>query len=458
MGLTIKILKCNGLCKSCYENAIRSKHKNFDYDIEKILSRIEEEYRKCPKSRVPCLHGGEPLLLKFDDVRRLLEKIYSLWGSTSIQTNGTLITDEHIELFEQYRTAVGVSIDGDTWELNYGRWNAKRLSKEEIQRKTDLVLNTMKKMREAGISVSVIALLRKYNARREKIGDFIQFLLRLRDEFGVFWLRTNKVIVHDPKQRAEEELTPDELGEAFCKIADVTLSDSRLQWLPYRDVVDLLTGHYDATCNFTKCDVWHTASERAIMSDGCLSNCLQGGASQDGIQILSASQERYERYEVLNQFPQEVGGCKDCKYWFLCYGGCPAEGIDGDWRNRSKFCKAWQMLFSYVEEKLKAIFPNLRVASDFYPLKPPVSRIFDSISDSTWRSERRKSIEVLKQGITEKIELIPERRDHGDRPHGDHTDESLLRQAREHGDRPHGDKPHGDRAHGDHTDELGGIQ
>jgi len=373
MGLTIKILKCNGLCKSCYENAIRSKHKNFDYDIEKILSRIEEEYRKCPKSRVPCLHGGEPLLLKFDDVRRLLEKIYSLWGSTSIQTNGTLITDEHIELFEQYRTAVGVSIDGDTWELNYGRWNAKRLSKEEIQRKTDLVLNIMKKMREAGISVSVIALLRKYNARREKIGDFIQFLLRLRDEFGVFWLRTNKVIVHDPKQRAEEELTPDELGEAFCKIADVTLSDSRLQWLPYRDVVDLLTGHYDATCNFTN-------------------------------------------------------------------------------------CKAWQMLFSYVEEKLKAIFPNLRVASDFYPLKPPVSRIFDSISDSTWRSERRKSIEVLKQGITEKIELIPERRGHGDRPHGDHTDESLLRQAREHGDRPHGDKPHGDRAHGDHTDELGGIQ
>ncbi|MCK4496580.1 MAG: radical SAM protein, partial [Candidatus Aenigmarchaeota archaeon] len=147
MSLTIKTLGCNGLCRSCYENRIRSVSLDTSYDIEAILKTVERETPKTSKGRgggTVCLHGGEPLLMKFEDIERLLAKVCELYGYTGIQTNGILISDRIIELFKKYKTSVGVSIDGDTAELNYGRWNAKKMSKEEIQRRTNRVLTNMK--------------------------------------------------------------------------------------------------------------------------------------------------------------------------------------------------------------------------------------------------------------------------------------------------------------------------
>src|SRR5690606_30332188 len=65
------------------------------------------------------------------------------------------------------------------------------------------------------------------------------------------------------------------------------------------------------------------------------------------------------RYEVLPQIPMEDGGCKGCRYWRNCFGGCPAEGIGGDWRNRTRFCKAYYGLFDEAEKALKRLMPNI---------------------------------------------------------------------------------------------------
>jgi uncharacterized protein len=63
------------------------------------------------------LHGGEPLLLprpRFDALCRILRD--ELGEITNVhfglQTNGTLVSEEWIELFSRYQVMVGVSIDG----------------------------------------------------------------------------------------------------------------------------------------------------------------------------------------------------------------------------------------------------------------------------------------------------------------------------------------------------------
>lgn len=431
MGFTVKTLKCNGLCRSCYENAIRKKGQpEREIDIGKILDVIEQEGKKDSSARCnsPTLHGGEPLLLSLPVLECLLGVIHKYWKQTGVQTNGTLITDEHIRLFKKYNTHVGVSIDGDTFELNRGRWNAADLTDVQIQEHTDQVLSNMRKVRDAGLRLSVISLLRSYNASTsEKILRFINFLFRLKREFGVVDVRTNPVIVFNDEFR-DEELTNDELGAAFVMLFDVSVSAADLCWLPYRDVVDLMMGFKKVTCNFLECDIWKTNAESPIDVTGMVGNCLKGGAAIDGVFVMATETASKERYAMLKQISEYEGGCKDCRYWFICKGGCPGEGIDNDWRNKDRFCEAWKILFQHVEEKLKSMMPNLLLAPDFYPNDGTSSLVIQSISGSAWTKNARKTLEQLTSC------KVPDKNSgHGDTNHGDS----------EHGDRPHGDG-HGD--------------
>ncbi|MBA7605975.1 hypothetical protein ES703_13111 [subsurface metagenome] len=445
MSLAIKILGCNGLCRSCYENRIRSVGLDTNYDIDAIIETVEKEtlkVRKEMRGNTVCLHGGEPLLMKYEDIERLLAKISELYGYTNIQTNGILISDRIIELFVKYKTSIGVSIDGDTWELNYGRWNAKKLSNDEIQKRTDKVLENMRKCKKAGLSLSVITLLRKYNAVPERLPKLIEFFFRLKDEFGMSSIRTNECVVYENRFRQGEELTNEELGHAFCTLADIALSSTELMWLPYRDVVDLMMGYKNGTCVFTQCDVWKTLSEQPIDKDGQIGNCLKGGAAIDGLQVLAADRMEHERSESLRLSPQENGGCKDCRFWHICYGMCPGEGEENDWRNKTRFCGAWKTLFSHIESKIKTLMPNIITAPELYPACPASNMVQTNIGPggSTWHLAKRKTAEEVRN--------IPQVKNggshgdgHGDRPHGDKA----------HGDSGHGDG-HGDSAHGDHSD------
>jgi len=68
------------------------------------------------------LFGGEPLLLPLADLEELFRWGMEEYGHSGIQTNGILISDEHMRLFKTYNVDVGVSIDGPG-ELNDLRWH-----------------------------------------------------------------------------------------------------------------------------------------------------------------------------------------------------------------------------------------------------------------------------------------------------------------------------------------------
>ncbi|MFX0134755.1 MAG: hypothetical protein ACFFDN_14030, partial [Candidatus Hodarchaeota archaeon] len=218
------------------------------------------------------------------------------------------------------------------------------------------------------------------------------------------------------------QVNNEKLGKYLCKIADVCLEDSRLIYQPIREIVDLLLGTGLSTCTLNECDPYHTLAEVPIFHDGSLGNCLRSGGAIDGIKTLRANKRTLERSEILRQIPQANYGCKDCRFWVICYGGCPGTGVDNDWRNRSRFCDAYRIVFSYIENKLKGIFPNIHLSIDFNK-RDSIKYTINSIVGSSYRRDKRKNIdEIRKQIKTDSIKKDGHQDWHGDIPHQDSND------------------------------------
>lgn len=385
--ISIKPIECNGFCASCYEEKIRKSGNFPKFNFEAVKEALEGVIADLKgNEEVPCLHGGEPLLIPKEQLEEFLMIIFKKFRRTSIQTNGLIIDDDHIRLFRKYSTSVGISLDGDNEDLNYGRLNLINITKEKRRKLTIKVIDNIRKLKENGVNVSVICILRRYNAVGERLNDLIHFLFRLRDEFGIFSVRVNEVIVYDEERRKEEELTGEELGKAWIAIYEAMKTDCRLDWRPPLDFINKLLGK-PAVCVLNQCDPWKTSAEICIMGDGAIGGCLHSGATIDGIQALAAERSGVERYEILPQIPQKEGGCLGCYLWLYCNGGCPGAGIDNDWRNRTRFCEGYKMLFEYI------------LRDPFFKLKQ--QEISKEMSTSGFHGHQDW---------------------HGDRPHGDHTD------------------------------------
>lgn len=434
MALSIKPLSCNGACGSCYEAAITAAAgaQPEHYDIEAAIKRLEESGEK----RYPSIHGGEPLLLGRERMGRLLQYSMDKFGGSGIQTNGLLIDQEWVDLFKRHRTCVGVSIDGDTPELNMGRWNKNAITRANAEAGTNRAMEAIAMLTAAGIRTSAIIVLRRYNAgNRARLAALLRFLHRL-EGLGIYDVRTNPGIVFDPARREEEELTPDELAAAFETLATACFEDPRRMWQPYRDAVDLMLGNMDATCNFTGCDPHATGAEIPILADGSLTNCLKPGLPTIGIPGLRADKRTYARQEALHDTPQEMGGCAGCRYWSACQGGCPGEAIDNDFRNRTRFCAAYLALFQHTEHRLRGLMPNIELQSEHQGTIPREA-ILQSITatcGSSWRKDRRRPVQEQEAGaaIGNRDHGDSHGDSHGDAPHGDHTDRSEALHADDH--------------------------
>lgn len=364
MSTSIKFsMACNLGCKYCYENDIRNAgnaKSALSYDKEAMTKTLVKELMNDPHKGGAIFHGGEPLLMPVDDLEHFLKLSYELHGKSLIQTNGELITDEHIELFKKYKCGVGLSIDG-TKELNRGRW---KQSEEITDKASEKVWNNLKKLRDSKINVGCILVINKNNGILERRQAFKDFLLELKS-LGIQTGRLNPAHV-DGEYKQELELTPDELAEFWVDIANFCY-EHELEYNPISDVYDSLLNLGTGTCFFEKCDAYHTTAEQGVQSDGTMGNCLM--PAKEGIIFLQDEfGESHERYEVLKNLPVEQGGCGGCRYWNICTGLCPGEGSDDngefDIRAKSRWCKSYYALYENVENRLRKTIKNVVLQTD----------------------------------------------------------------------------------------------
>lgn len=332
---------CNLACHYCYQNPQRDAgNQRMTYDLEKMkkeAARIGGSFT---------LFGGEPLLMRFEDLEHLFAWGLETSGSNAIQTNGVLIEDRHIDLFRRYKVSVGISIDGPG-ELNDARWHREL---EKTRQSTAVVESVIERLCREYQAPGLIVTLHKGNATAEKLPIMADWMRRLH-AIGIKSVRLHLLEVDHDSVRDSLALSARENIQALLAFAEVQNSLTGLHLDLFEEMEALLSGQ-DAKvgCTWRACDPYTTEAVQGVEGNGQSSNC--GRTNKEGIGFIKADTAGYERYLALYRTPQSENGCAGCRFFLMCKGQCPGTSIDGDWRNRTEHCEEWKHLFRVIERRM----------------------------------------------------------------------------------------------------------
>lgn len=375
---------CNLGCTYCYEEPDRSVRGEDgkivvpDYDMDAIFDRLEAWKQKYPHE-TPGLHGGEPLLMATDDVEAIFKWVHENYEGNGghIQTNATLITDRHLELFQKYNVHVGISCDGPP-ELNVER-QAREGDEDVTDRMSVKTGRAITRCREAGVDVGLIVVAHKLNCgtdeKLEKLLSWIDNLNRM-GVTGHF----NPAIPYEDIQ-TDISLSGQRLAEVYVRTWEWMQAPGQDHrwWNPMRQYQDNLLGLSLGNCVNQRCDVFNAGAAKIIKGNGESTGCGKTWDTVgDGVAFLQGDSSNNEyndtetRYEMLKRTPgaytegePDMGGCKGCKYWNVCQGGCPSAGLNDDYRNRTVWCEAKYALYERIEQDMRHLLPNIRLITDY---------------------------------------------------------------------------------------------
>jgi len=183
--------RCNLSCKYCFVNAEQD---GIDMSLEIALSAIilALEYSNCADTLTVEFSGGEPLL-NFGLIKELIPQAKTHASSKeksinfTIQTNGTLLTEEIAIFLKENNVEIGISMDGTEEEQNkYRVFHDGSVT-------YDIIKKNISKMRSLGCDASILSVV--YSA--EQYDSIIKFAI----ENDIKYIRTNIVM---PIGRAEE--------------------------------------------------------------------------------------------------------------------------------------------------------------------------------------------------------------------------------------------------------------
>ena len=217
MGVEVRPLgvRCNLGCEYCYQNPQRDAgNQGSKYDLDLMKQAIARQGQPF------ALFGGEPLMVPERDLEDLFAWGYNRYGRSSIQTNGTLINDEHIRMFRAYAVNVGVSMDGPG-ELNDARWHGSLERTRSATGKTEAAIERL--CREQ-IVPSLIITLHCGNATAEKLPRMVAWIRQL-EGLGVRSVRLHLLESETPQLRAKYALSDEENIAALLTFATLGLAE-----------------------------------------------------------------------------------------------------------------------------------------------------------------------------------------------------------------------------------------
>jgi uncharacterized protein len=395
-------VRCNLKCVYCYQEPMREAGAfGPKADVLAMIRTLEKQNASFS------VFGGEALLTPIETLEELWRFGFERFGRNGVQTNGSLITDAHLDLFRRYRVSVGLSIDGPD-ELNDARWTG---TLEGTRAATKRSCDSIFRMLRAGIGCSLIVTLHRLNASAERLPRLLSWLRELHAA-GLRNMRAHILEVDSAAAQAlvlsdEENLAAFEALRPLRELVQIDV---------FEDIYALLRGvDGKATCTWSGCDPWTTPAVQGVDADGTSVNC--GRVNKDGVDWRKAETHGMHRQLVLASTPQADGGCAGCKFLVFCKGQCPGEAVDGDWRNRSRYCRVWYSLFERVEAELVAAgeIPVTRRA-DFAKVEAAMLAAWERDHRSTVEQAIRAA-ESGSQAGSRKVGIV-----HADVPHGDHED------------------------------------
>ena len=346
--------------------------------------------------------GGEPTLLGLDYFRAVVALQEKYAGSkkvtNSIQTNGTLLTDDWCRFFKKYDFLVGLSIDGPR-EL-HDRYRIKANGRPSF----DAVMSGLKLLKKHAVSFNTLTVVNDDNAQKpldvyrflKKAGDgymqFIPAVERLPDETAKE-LGLDLAIAPFSGDRTENSrltpwsVSPKHLANFYISIFDEWVrQDVGTIFVQFFDVaLGNWLGAGSGLCQFSPTCGMAAALEHNGDLYSCdhyvypqhkLGNIMETPLSE---LMTSVTQQKFgsEKQDGLPQC------CKVCEVRPACHGDCPkhrfvetSEGGPG----LSYLCEAYKEIFKHMA-------PYLGVMAQLIKAGRPVPEIMQ-IVDRQGKSNR----------------------------------------------------------------------
>jgi uncharacterized protein len=352
--------RCNLKCDYCYfffgGDDTWKQHApvvgpNVIKDLGAFAARASREYGL--RNITLIFHGGEPLLMRRQKFSAMCDTLRSLEDGFrfdfGLQTNGVLVNDEWIALFQKYNVSAGVSLDGNIATNDLHRFDLKGNSSY------DRTVKGLRLLQEAHLQdrISRPGLLSVINPEADGAATYRHFV----DDLGV-----TEMSFLTPDYTWDTELGPDVVPgvERF-------LISSLREWLSDRNPrisIRVFSELLAAMAEPKAMDLVHAYRDDyrniiSVSSNGDLGpedtlRVLDPRFSAMGLNVamhdlhdLIESDVWLEQANAANDRPV---GCDDCGWWRLCKAGRPINRFSRSARfgNPSLYCSGLQDIYAEI--------------------------------------------------------------------------------------------------------------
>lgn len=375
---------CVAKCRYCYSPV--SSHKMNDETLVRTMDWIKASLDSLARENqdnfvgdsAPLVrftfHGGEPLLMGKEFMRKALELFNSIETPfrkrISIQSNLWLLDEDFCRLFKEYEVFVGTSLDGPE-EIN-DRQRGKGYFKKTMK--------SIELLRKNHIPVSCICTFTKENAPHYE--EIYNFFLKENLDFKFFIVQPTmeKEFETDLSLSCKEQA---ELVENFLKLYLLNPGKIRVHTLDIHCLS--LTGRFSGGFVQGNC----IGKQFAIGPDGGIYNC-QMFVGHDrfrwGSVFDTDSMSDIRQLPSWAQFQEwqanQKCNCSDCEYGDICTGGCVFNSIMTndevlDTNKKDPNCAAYRQSLDVINSMQEQAMSSSQL---------PVIKSFSTLLKAFWKN------------------------------------------------------------------------
>ena len=337
---------CNLACNYCYylEKSNLYKHQPKRQMSEELLERFVKDYIEAQTMNevVFTWHGGEPTLRPLSFYQKAVELQKKYAGGriihNSLQTNGTLLTDEWCRFLKANNWLVGISIDGP--EVFHDRYRRDSQGKPSWKR----VMEGIRLLQHYGVEWNAMAVVNRYNADHPQA--FYRFFKSIGCQYIQFTPIVERNVQHadgrhlasindaDDAPVTDFSVTPEQWGNFLCGLFDewVKQDIGRVFVQIFDSMLANWVGVAPGSCIYAK-----ECGHAGVMEfNGDVYSCdhfvfpqYKLGNINEHTLIEMLYGEKQRRFSQLkyNKLPRQ---CKECRWAFACHGECPKNRFVND--------------------------------------------------------------------------------------------------------------------------------
>ena len=330
---------CNLGCRYCYYSDVADGAK---MSLPVLEATIRSYAEACEGPELQFLwHGGEPLLMGLDFYRKALELERRYAGGrpvvNSLQTNGTLITDEWAAFFRENDFLVGLSIDGPR-DL-HDRYRRDRGDGPSFDR----VLAGWNRLHDAGVEVNTLTTV---NHASEGRGAEVYAFLK---DIGSHFMQFLPVMEFGPA--AAMSVSGEAFGRFMADVFDVWVRQDVGQYY-----VQLFDAALAAWCGLPPglCTLGRRCEGTVVIEhNGDIYPCDHvvpghriGNLQETPLREL-VTREVFERFAArkMASLPRL---CLSCQWLPACNGECPQHRLGGI----NGLCAGYRLFFEHAAPSL----------------------------------------------------------------------------------------------------------